>query len=424
MKRILCLCLFVASLVLALPAFASGNQEEAGKGAKVTIDFMATGSESFQVMYKELIEAFQKTGTNVHVNYMPHPEGGWEKVRAIFAGGQATDIMRMDDDDVHDFATMGMIVNVSPYIDKDLNRKDYFDAAWSALDVDGQVHSANIAFGTNAFLYNKKLLADSGVKAPTTWYKTWEWNEWVDALAKITKDENRDGRPEVYGAHIIKNHITCLFHSDGTDPRTAKDRVNFEDPRIVSIFKDYADLYKKGLVAPPESDGQVLFFNNKAGMYWGGETDAKNAPDDLQWDAMPLPKMKKHPYTVDYIRCYVIPTQSKKQDAAWEFFKFWFSEEGQTISVNNAAGVPVLRKVAENVFAKSPNPEHRIVFAEALDFEYPLPRDPIGAAWKKIVNSEYPNGLLAGNISPEDFLAHVQNEITKRIVELKKKGQL
>ena len=411
-------------VLLAAPTFAGGQSEGTGASGAVAIDFMGLGNEVTQAMFKDLTEAFNSSQQAVRVNYMPHPEGGWEKVRAMFAGGQATDVIRMDDDDVYDFARMGMISKLDAYIDKDLKRKDYYGAAWTALEVDKQVYSANVAFGSNAFLYNKKLFAEAGVVAPTTWYKTWEWDQWVEALKKLTKDENRDGRPEVYGAAIVRNHLTVLFNSNGTDPILAKDKVKFNDPKIVDMFAQYVDLYKKGYIAPPETDGKVLMHNNKVAMLWGEELLMNDAPASIEWDVMPLPKMKKHAYSVDYIRCFVIPTQSKKPDAAWAFYRFWFSEAGQAILLKHNFGVPALRKTAEEVFSKVSHPAHRLVFAEALDFEYPLPRDPIGAAWKRIVNSEYPNGLLAGNVSPQEFLDQVQNEITKRIEELKKKGEL
>jgi multiple sugar transport system substrate-binding protein len=422
MKAVLA-CL--GALVLAAsPAFASAQSEGAQPGAAVTVDFMGIGSEIEQAMFKDLVQAFNSKGGSVKVNYMPHPEGGWEKVRALFAGGQATDCIRMDDDDVYDFARMKMIAQLDPYIDKDLKRKDFYDAAWTALEVDKKVYSANVAFGTNAFLYNKKLFEEAGIKAPTTWYKTWEWDQWVEALQKLTRDENKDGRPEVYGAAMERNHLTVLFHSNGTDPILAKDKVRFNDPAIVDMFTQYVELYKKGYIAPPETNTKVLMHNAKVGMLWGSEFLMNDAPPSILWDVMPLPKMKKHPYSVDYIRCFVIPTQTKKMDAAWAFYKFWFTEEGQQIILKHNFGVPAHRKIAEEVFSKVAKPEHRLVFAEALDFEYPMPRDPIGAAWKRIVNSEYPNGLLAGNVSPKDFLDQVQNEIEKRIQELKKKGEL
>jgi multiple sugar transport system substrate-binding protein len=410
--------------LLALPLFGSAQSEGASGAGGVTIDFMALGNETNQLMFKELVEAFNAKQLGVQVNYLPHPEGGWEKVRTMFAGGQATDCIRMDDDDVYDFSRLGMITQLDAYIDADLNRKDYYGATWSALQVDGKVYSANVAFGTNAFIYNKKLFAEAGITAPTTWSDAWEWDEWVEALRKLTKDENNDGRPEIYGAAMVKNHITVLFHSNGTDPIIAKDKVKFNDPKIVQMFAEYADLYKKGYIAPPETDRQVLMHNGKVGMMWGEEYLMNDAPDNIEWDVTPLPKMKIHPYSVDYIRCFVIPTQTKTPDAAWTFYKFWFDEEGQNILLKHNFGVPAMRKVGETTFANVSHPEHRLVFAEALDYEYPLPRNPIGAAWKKIVNSEYPNGLLAGNVSAQDFLDQVQNEITKRIEELKKKGDL
>lgn len=166
MKKALLLSILIVFGLLTAPLFAGGEKEAAEKGAKVTIDFMGLGNELTQNLYKDLVEAFNTKQDKVFVNYMPHPEGGWEKVRTMFAGKQATDCIRMDDDDVYDFARMAMITNIDPYIDKDLVRKDYFDATWTALNVDGKAYSCNVAFGTNAFLYNKKMFAEAGVTAP------------------------------------------------------------------------------------------------------------------------------------------------------------------------------------------------------------------------------------------------------------------
>ena len=72
---------------------------------------MSIGNEGDQKMFQEAIAAAQKEtldAQNIKLNFQPGPGSrpdAWPKVMTMFAGNQAFDVQRIDDDRVYVLAT-------------------------------------------------------------------------------------------------------------------------------------------------------------------------------------------------------------------------------------------------------------------------------------------------------------------------------
>jgi multiple sugar transport system substrate-binding protein len=417
LAAIVALCI----VLIAGTGWASG-QSDAAASTQKTIDFMCNGGATNQEMFKEWIADFESKNPDMKVNYFPFPEGGWAKVMTMFAGGTATDITRVNDDDVYDLAKLGQLVHLDPLIDQYLDRDDFYKSAFDALAVEGKVYSVNVGFGPQVFHYNTEMTDNAGLNIPTDWDNTWGWNEFVDTIRKLTVDKDSDGRPEVYGAAWPANIITTFLYSNGTDP--LPDGVNVADfvqPKIVSIMQEFSDLSAKyHYAAYIEEDRRVLFNSDKLAFLWDGEAATKEFRPELKWDVAPSPKAKVKAYSVSYVRCFGIPTSSKKIEDAFRFYQYLWSEDGQRISVEYGFGVPARRSAAESVYNINPVPEHRSVYPNELDHDAPLRKDPMSAVWKKYGARRMGEDLINGNMTAQEFLEFIQAEMEKRIEELKK----
>lgn len=118
----------VAALLLALPA-ASSAQEQ------VTLHYFtwATGSGSVQIQ-EDWIEPFQEKFPHIKIE---HEAVGfaefWEKLPVYIATGNAPDIIHMSVGYVYDFADLGLLLNLQPYFDRDLNPDDFFMEPFKAM---------------------------------------------------------------------------------------------------------------------------------------------------------------------------------------------------------------------------------------------------------------------------------------------------
>ncbi len=354
-------CLIIGlSLIFAFgTVWAGGETEEKAEKGKVSLDFVCHGNPTNQEMFKAWIEGFNAKNPDIHVNYFPFPEGGWAKVRAIFAGYTATDITRANDDDVYDLAIMKKIIQLDPLIDKFLNRKDYFGATFQALSVNSKSYSANVGFGPNVFHYNVKMTKDAGARMPGDWESTWEWDEFVETLAKLTVDKDGDGRPEIYGAGWEESVVTPFLYSNGTNPLPAGvTKADFVQPKLIEIFQKFSDLSAKQHYATPaeEIDNRTMLFNSdKLAMTWSTEAIGPDIRPELEWDVAPIPE-----------------------------------------------------------------PKHRPVYPTSLDHDAPLAKDPLGAVWKKLATHELGQELINGTKTSKEFLEFIQEQMEKRIKELER----
>ena len=407
--------------------WGSGSSEHTSTGTsgKVTISFMANGNTTNQEMYQAWIKGFSKVQPDINVKYLPFPVGGWAKVRAMFAGGTVTDLFRANDDDVYDLATAGQLVQLDPYIDKYLKRKDYFAATFDELNVNGKEYSANLGFGPNVFHYNVTMAKNAGVSIPTSWDNTWTWDQFTNTLKKLTVDKNGDGRPEVYGAGWGANPsiLTSFLYTNGADnpvPDGVK-RANFVQPKLEAVFQSFADLATKYHYLTPveeEQNNTPLFNSNKLAMTWATQEVSKEFNSGIKWDVAPMPKANDKAYTVMFVRCFGIPTTSKHPDAAFKFYQYAWSLAGQKIMTDYGFGVPTLRAAAA-IYNQETVPAHRAIYTNALDHNAPLPKNPLGAVWKKYATHELGEQLLNGNVTAEQFLTQIQKYEEQRIQQLK-----
>jgi len=415
------LALVIALSMIAGTVWASGEKPAAAEKGVTEIDFMCNGGAVNQEMFKKWIEGFQAKNADIKVNYFPFPEGGWTKVMTMFAGGTATDITRVNDDDVYDLARLGKIIQLDPLIDKYLDRNDFFKTAFTALSVDGKTYSANVGFGPQIFHYNTEMTDAAGIKPPTSWDDTWEWDDFVNDLKKLTVDKDNDGRPEIYGAAWPPNWNTAFLYSNGTDP--LPDGLNVADfvqPKIIEIMQEFQDLsHKYHYAAYVEEAGEVLFNSDKLALLWTGEATTKNFKPGLKWDVAPMPKAKVKAYSVSYVRCFAIPSTSKKADAAFKFYDYLWSADGQAISIEYGFGVPARRDAAEKVYNVIPVPKNRHLYPGELDHDAPLRKDPMSAVWKKYGARRVGEALINGTMTAREFMEMIQVEMEKRIAELK-----
>lgn len=422
MNRRLITVLAIGLLAGSPMVWASGQGDAAAKAGVVSLDFMAIGAQTDQEMFQKLIDGFNKSQPAVKLNYLPLPENSWTKVRALFAGGTAPDVIRVNDDDVYDLATQNQIVHLDPYIDKYLKRSDYFDAAFRVLSVGGKMYSANIAFGTNVLHYNVAMVKDAGLAFPADWKNTWEWSRFVADMAKLTVDANKDGRPEVYGVGYPLNIITPFMFSNGTVPVTDDNtRANFVQDKIIDILTEFQALSVKHHYAPfIEEDKRVLFNSKKLVAIWDNEGIKPAIQQGIEWDVAPMPKAREKALSVSYVRSFAIPKTSKHPDEAFRVYAYFMGPEGQKTLVEWGYGVPVLRSAAQTVFAAAAVPKHRAIYADALDYEAPMPKSPLGAVWKKQQTAIGPE-LINGTMTPREFLQRIQSEMDNRIRELQRR---
>ena len=142
-----------------------------------------------------------------------------------------------------------------------------------------------------AVYYNKKLFDAAGVAYPE---EGWTWDDLLSTAQALTKDENSDGTPDVWGLQLPAAWTTGFEYWVGAagGKLISEDGKQFtgymDSPEVARVVQFYADLYNKYKVAVPPADmnqfggGNSEFANGKAAMYLFGRWPQSGLKDKSQ----------------------------------------------------------------------------------------------------------------------------------------------
>jgi multiple sugar transport system substrate-binding protein len=426
-----------ASPAAAAKPTAAAQAAPAKTGATREVSFMSIGNEGDQKMFQEALAAAQKESLdaqNIKVNFQPGPASGpdaWAKVMTMFAGNQAFDVQRIDDDRVYLLATENKIHQLDKMMtDLGLKKDAYYPAFFTTLNLEGYQFSMNPAGGANVVYYNKDLFDAAGVKAPESWKDAWTWDQFAENARKLAKVSN--GNTDVYALAFPPNISTptgygagaTAFNADETQCGFGGDDVfNAIDPIVQMVVKEK-------IIAPPElgDAGRLQLFNaGKIAMTWESMGFDQNVSKSIKWDVMPWMKTPKYAMTENYDRTFVISKTAKDPEAAFLALKALCERAAGDVFAQHHFGLPYFKASAEDPAVNDPNvaPAHKAVWRETFDnvdghpVDVPTPRSPVGEVWKDSFTADLFNSALSGQISTRDFLAQVSQKVNDKIAELK-----
>ncbi|MFD1404319.1 ABC transporter substrate-binding protein [Robinsoniella peoriensis] len=303
-----------------------------------------------------------------------------KSVKTAFAAGEAVDIVQYWPNQMKNFTTSDMALDLTPYLDSDQDWKN----TWveGALEV-GVFDDKNVAvpFGTVYPLLqvNTDIMKKAGVEVKDQW----TWDELVDACEKIK--ENTDAFP--LG---VKSDNACWFVRNGLmqcwDNQDELDRFNtgeisFTDSRVKEVFDKIKDLYDKSYLYPGEgavsatqdqitaafAQGQVAMFantNNQCGI----AKEAANGAFDVEIVSWPNMGKADMNYLLGGSDGFFITENTKNPDKAVEVLKYLTSTEILQMYADTGNVVPV-KGIA------SADPDYQLYGVDAAKV---YPTEPIG----------------------------------------------
>ncbi|QXM06477.1 ABC transporter substrate-binding protein [Crassaminicella indica] len=145
--------------------------------------------------------------------------------------------------------------NVLEPVDEYLSRKeldDYKPQALAAVQADGKIWGFPCMMSTYTLFLNLDLFREEGVNPPKN--GNWTYDEFVEALKKLTKDKDGDGNIDTYGfnAFIGANdyNIWGILLSDGAKIFDKKLKYQFYGEKAASGLRKLVDLKLKFKVTP------------------------------------------------------------------------------------------------------------------------------------------------------------------------------
>ena len=392
--------LFTAGLLLT--ACGNVSDEKSSDNGSVTEISYAIWDAAQQDIYQELIDDFEAENDDVKVTLEVTPwDQYWTKVEAAVTGGSVADVFWLNIPNSTDYIEGGV---VAPLTDYDINVDNIPEQYIEAFQRDGVLYGIPKDFDTQALWYNKEVFDNAGVDYPDD---TWTWDDWYNAAAEITDEENNVYgvvAPVIYqgGYHdLIYQNGGTVFTEDGTES-------NLNSPEAMEALEFYKSFVDDGLSPSlevmAESEGYQMFNSGNIGTIMGGSWMAGTYLKDNEYglenfDVAPLP-MKEQRATTSNSIANVIAESSENKKAAARFIEFLNTEEANLKVAESGVVIPAAEGTQQPWVEAYPD-QNLQVFVDAVEYAVPLPYNKNGQAANEI-QTQYLNRAWTGKVTLEE----------------------
>jgi len=282
--------LVLIALMACVVLIVTGTQSSAETTLRV---LWFNDADESTVLEQVMSDYLTQEGVTLDFEIIPFTE--YEKrLKLMIAGGNPPDLARVTNNQVAIFNQ-----NLLPLNDKLSNFDDlagkYYGSMLTMAEFDGNVVAVPMEATANGMLVNKTYFQNAGIDIEEL-SKTWNWDEWVDAMKKViaANEKCRFGLGYDFSPH---RWSTLLFEAGGRFLNDSADGMNFVTPEALDALNFFKMLHDEGLAPKSVWMGsekpQELFMAGVVACHIGGSwwinAYAKDITD-FEWAAVRMPK--------------------------------------------------------------------------------------------------------------------------------------
>lgn len=362
LKRSLVAAATIIASAIALSGCSGGAAPSADKSIPTDKPITLT-VWSWDGTVKEAVPGFQKLHPNVTVKVVNAGSSTDEYTaldNAIQAGSGVPDIAMFEYFSLPLFAIPGKLTDLSEFGAKDL-AKDYVDAAWGNVTIDGKPFGLPSDYGPAAMFYNQAVLEQAGVtKPPATWDEYYDAAKKVRALGGdhyITNDSadifmlmslmwEGGGRP----FKVDGTNVTIDFKDAGSSRAVAYWQKLIDEDLVNTKVTGWSDDWNRGL-----NEGTLA---TQLIGGWFTSTLPERAPDAAgnfriaqlpQWNAGETSGAENGGSAM------AIPAAAQNKGAAYAFLEYFTHGAGLQSRIDTGAFVPNLSNLNNDAFLNTTN---------------------------------------------------------------------
>jgi len=326
------LLLAAASFLVAtsLAACTAATPPQAGKVDSLTIFLTPSPTED---AIKKLLPAYEKeTGVKVTVVDAPYDDAHQKQLLSFKSKQGAYDVVQFDNPFLATYGEQDALVDLTDRVKGSAKfaQDDFVPALQQYGVYNDKLIGLNLSTEPFLFWYRKDIYAQLGLTVPTT------WDEYYNNAKKIQDSGKADGQVIAFSNPVNSWWWLQFLWSFGGDLTDASGAPSVTSPEAVAA----TDYYKKLLAVSPKSaissngdDATSLFITQNVGQmitysgYWPTIMDPKQSKhvDNIGYAAIPKGKSDIVQLTGWNMG---IPSDSKKQDAAWNFVEWLIGKDG------------------------------------------------------------------------------------------------
>ena len=324
--------------------------------AKTKLTFLNWAPLLREPQQKFWIEAYEKLHPEVEIEGLWIPWGAyWAKVQSMMVTQEQMDILYMSVAFVEEFARKGFLVNLQPFMDRDINWEDWYPQGFTPalkypLSPKGDLYEFPNCFDVNVLFYNQDMFDKAGVPHPD---KTWDWPTLVDTAKRLTFDTNADGEIDQWGYYVTTDYyfFDSYLASMG-QPLLSEDysRCMLDQPKAVEAVRLLVDMIQKDYSAPSPAATAAIGQPFQAGMaamsIWSSNFLETNQKPPYRWDCTLVPKGPGGRINMVFPNGVSIGKTSKNPEIAWDFVKFISMNKEARIKADWMGRPPAYKPIA------------------------------------------------------------------------------
>lgn len=292
----------------------------------------------FPPMVHQALDEFHSAHPNIRVFYTPDPVDIETSLQADMQAGVAPDVFAGCCTFFPILAQDGYTLDLRPYVEADLDQSTLAD--WDPVQYkafftrDGRQYGLPKYHGALALYYNKDLFDKYRVDYPNG---TWNHDDYTAAMKRLTKDQNGDGKTDVWGSMVdiswerLQVHVNAwgghlVDPADPTRCRMAGHeamqamgwiRARMWDDRVMAAFPDVQNMTTR-----------QAFINGQLAMVEDGSWALKDILNEanFQIGVAPMPAGPARRVTLATTDGFGIYAGTRYPEAAWELLKFLVSK--------------------------------------------------------------------------------------------------
>lgn len=308
---------------------------------KRVVDFNKS-SDEYRIVMKDYSQY------NTYDDY----NAGYTQLNNDIISGNMPDILVVDPYgmSIENYASKGLLADVGEMIAKDgeLSKVDFMDNIFEALQINGKLYEVVPSFSVTTYVAKKSLVGDR-----TSWT--------MDEAMALMKDMPEG--TQLFGDMVRDGYINNLMSMCGSqfvDVSTGK--CNFNSDEFVALMEYagtlpesmpddyYDDNYYMSYQSQYREDRTILMY---CGIYEFTDLVYSingNFGEDVSYIGFPSAQKGSSGSVINANTTYTISASSPNQDAAWQFLRYYLTDEYQS---SLAWQLPVNRKYLEEMAQKA-----------------------------------------------------------------------
>jgi len=374
----------------ASQAASSGGASDDGKagGEQVELRIMWWGDQKRADRTNAALRKFEEKHPNIKVTGEFAPSSGYfDKLNTMLASGTAPDLFFLGGN-VLEYANKGVLLDLSPYVGKELDLSDMDKAMIQYGTFDGKLQHVSAGANARGIVVNTALFQKAGLPVPTG---DWTWDDY----ANISKQLSEKLGKGYYGSYdmTVDGFGIGLAQMGKQLYDMDNKKVGFEESDALQWFTYWDNLRKAGgsvdpelqVSNPPGDPSKSLIVTGKVAMGLI-PSNMFGAHQSLTKDPLTLVQVPRGQNGTGVVfessqgLSGYAKTKHPKEVA--ELMNFWINDPDAAQILGNDRGVPVTAKMRD-LLQKQADPADQIVYnymsqvsaavQEPIKFSYNLP---------------------------------------------------